>query len=110
MEGDPPWLTELARSEWNISADELWDDRPNLGRARYAGAVGEVGTLVWDPPERLGLTFPVLRGMLDAYADRKRRELHEQGSVAAIAAHDPGQLKQFERPVPKGKTVDRIGE
>jgi hypothetical protein len=49
--------------------------------------------------------------LLDAYSDRKRRELHEEGAVAAIAAHDPKQLKTLEQPPPqRERTVDRIGE
>lgn len=117
MEGvSADWLTELALHEgWIRSPDDIWDDRPRIGRARYRGRVGERVTdadLVWEPPADLGLTFTRIFGLLDAYADRKRRELHEEGTVAAIAAHDPKGLKQLDQPPARqeGRVPDRIGD
>lgn len=112
MEGED-WLTELAWSEWDIRPDELWSDEPNCGRARYRTRVGEQlsdADIVWEPPASLGLTFPRLFTLLDGYTDRRRRELHEQGSVAAVAAHDPKQLDRLERPARPTRGTDSIAD
>lgn len=96
MEGTSEWLTELAWHEWHISHDDLWDTRGNVCEWR-AGDGERAG--YWEPPARLGITFPVLFVLLDAYADRRRRELREQGSVAAAAHHDPKALSALDDPI-----------
>lgn len=39
--------------------------------------------------------------MLDAYSDRRVRELRETGEVAAVATHAPEQLKTLVPPKPQ---------
>lgn len=53
--------------------------------------------VIWEPPERFGVTIPLLYDLMHDYAERRRRELHEDAVVSAIAAHSPndiGSLKE----------------
>jgi hypothetical protein len=42
--------------------------------------------VIWEPPERFGVTIPLLYDLMHDYAERRRRELHEDAVVGAIAA------------------------
>jgi hypothetical protein len=107
------WLGELAvHLGWVGSLGEFWDDRPNVGRlvrGRPAGTLHHGGVragtrldapLVWRAPDDLGITVPVLEALIEAYGERRRRELSDLGSVMALAVNDPKGLRQLEAPDP----------
>lgn len=101
MDSGLGWVAELAWHEWGVTPERFWDDRPNAGTLRAApGPVGErITEWVWIAPDDYGITVEVLEEMLAEYHERRRRELHAQGSVTAVAVNDPKRLSELAPPV-----------
>lgn len=91
------WLCELAYAEWGITPERFWDDRPNLAR-RVRAIRGNSREWVWLAPDDLGVTIPDLHRLIEAYGERRARELQEHGTVNALAFNDPKALQQLSRP------------
>jgi hypothetical protein len=51
-----------------------------------------------------------LTGLVDAYVDRRRRELLELGRVVNLAVVDPEKLNELAKPAPSDSPVADDGE